>query len=192
MTEQYMKTWAYIVGVALGDGNLSNPNGRAIRLRISCDTKYPKIGEEIQKALTLLFPKNKVSIAYLNPPTSYNISVYSNTLKDLLPWKVGEGSKAKQVAHVPNWILENVTYSIECLRGLIQTDGCIYNDRGYKMINFVNYTSVLVKDVQHMLNKLGFKSSYSAIKLDEKRYRYSIRVTQNVESLIKLLSLYKA
>jgi hypothetical protein len=32
---------AYVLGLAIGDGNLSNPNGRAVRLRITCDTKYP-------------------------------------------------------------------------------------------------------------------------------------------------------
>lgn len=38
---------SYIVGVALGDGNLSNPNGRALRLRITCDEKYPGIANEM-------------------------------------------------------------------------------------------------------------------------------------------------
>ena len=32
---------AYVIGLALGDGNLSNPNGKATRLRITCDKKYP-------------------------------------------------------------------------------------------------------------------------------------------------------
>lgn len=31
---------AYIIGVAIGDGNLSNSNGRAVRLRVTCDNKY--------------------------------------------------------------------------------------------------------------------------------------------------------
>ena len=192
MDDLYSKTLAYVIGIALGDGNLSNPNGRAIRLRITCDSKYPKIGEEMQEALRVIFPKNKVSIAYAKPATSFNISVYSNTLADLLPWKVGEGTKAQQTAHVPDWILENTEYTKECLRGLIQTDGCIYIDRGYKMINFVNYTKLLVQNVQDMLTKLGFRSTFSAIKLSGDRYRYSIRVTRDVENLIQTISLYKA
>ena len=32
---------AYVIGLALGDGNLSKPGPRAVRLRISCDNKYP-------------------------------------------------------------------------------------------------------------------------------------------------------
>jgi len=42
---------AYLIGVALGDGNLSNPNGRAVRLRITCDTKYPALIAKIRGAL---------------------------------------------------------------------------------------------------------------------------------------------
>lgn len=34
---------AYVIGVAIGDGNLSNPNGRAVRLRVTWDTKYPAL-----------------------------------------------------------------------------------------------------------------------------------------------------
>ena len=39
---------AYIIGIALGDGNLSNPNKRAVRLRITCDTGYPGLIENIK------------------------------------------------------------------------------------------------------------------------------------------------
>ena len=41
---------AYVVGVAIGDGNLSNPNGRAVRLRITCDKKYPALIARIRAA----------------------------------------------------------------------------------------------------------------------------------------------
>jgi hypothetical protein len=38
-TKSYL---AYLKEIALGDGNISNPNGRAFRMRITCDLKYPK------------------------------------------------------------------------------------------------------------------------------------------------------
>ena len=37
---------AYVIGLAIGDGGLSNPNGRAVRLRITCDIKYPLLIEK--------------------------------------------------------------------------------------------------------------------------------------------------
>jgi hypothetical protein len=66
---------AYIIGVSLGDGNLSRPNGRAIRLRITCDAAYPVISSEIIESLKKLFPKNKVSLVKNKKDTYFNISV---------------------------------------------------------------------------------------------------------------------
>ena len=34
---------AYVIGLAIGDGDLSNPNGRAVRLRITCGSQYPAL-----------------------------------------------------------------------------------------------------------------------------------------------------
>ena len=89
------KNLAYIVGIALGDGNLSNPNGRAIRLRITCDTRYPHIIAEITTKLEALFPQNKVSTIQSKTGSYLNISVYSNKLAQLIPWQVGAGSKQR-------------------------------------------------------------------------------------------------
>jgi len=70
---------AFIVGVALTDGNVSNPNGRAIRLRITCDSAYPNIIKEICEALCALFPQNKVSLVQ-RKDNCVDVSVYSNKL----------------------------------------------------------------------------------------------------------------
>jgi hypothetical protein len=50
MNKKQIKSLAYIIGVALGDGNLSK-NGGTTRLRVTCDNKYPKIITEITKHL---------------------------------------------------------------------------------------------------------------------------------------------
>ncbi|MFX0051218.1 MAG: hypothetical protein ACFE8U_08010, partial [Candidatus Hermodarchaeota archaeon] len=38
------------------------------------------------------------------------------------------GNKVKQQVGVPNWIQNNTSYSIACVRGLIDTDGYLYRD----------------------------------------------------------------
>src|SRR5215471_18910377 len=85
---------AYVIGLAIGDGNLSNPNGRATRLRITCDTKYPALVAKIASALQRLLPKNKVSLVRGNG-NYLNVSVYSNSLEPLLGWRAAGGSKKK-------------------------------------------------------------------------------------------------
>jgi DNA-binding transcriptional regulator WhiA len=181
---------AYLVGIALGDGNLSNPNGRAIRLRISCFSGYPKLAREIVQTIRALLPQNKVS-TIKRKGRSFDISVYSNKLEGMLPWKVGAGSKIEQNAHVPDWILADSTFSKACLRGLIQTDGCIYVDRGYQMVNFTNNIELLWLDVRKMVEALGFKPNVLKIVNDHGNFKYTVRVSRDAKRFVRVLRLYK-
>lgn len=186
------KTLAYVVGISLGDGNLSNPNGRAVRLRITCDARYPKLAQDIVDALKFLLPKNKVSKVYVpGQDTFFNISVYSNKLSIWLPWKVGKGPKEVQRARVPPWIRQEKRFSAECLRGLLQTDGSIYRDRGYLMVNFTNHSPLLAKDVQTMLADAGFRPTLSLTPAKGGKTKYTVRVARQPEKLIKYLKLHK-
>ena len=182
------KSIAYIIGIALGDGNLSNPNGRAIRLRITCDKKYPLLIINIIKNLETIFHKNKVSI--INKGNALDISVYSNDLEEMLGWKAKGGSKIIQKVNVPGWVRENTTYTKECLRGLFQTDGSIYFDRGYKMINFTSACYNLIKDVEEILKSIGFEVKTRKI-IDKGKTKYIIRISKNSELFIKTINLHK-
>ncbi len=184
---------SYIIGLAIGDGNLSNPNGRAIRLRITCDEKYPLLMKRVINSLQSLFPQNKVSIAE-KKEGCLDISVYSNHLEKILGWKAKGGSKFLQKVSVPNWIKENSKYKINCLRGLIETDGCIYSDRGYKMIMFSTIIPKLAKDVYKMIISLGFYPHlYKIGKGENIKYNfnqkpiYRIRISKNVNKFLSLV-----
>jgi len=182
------KLLSYIVGVALGDGNLSNPNKRAVRLRITCDKKYPKLIKHIQGKMQTLFPENKVSI--VDRKNAVDISCYSNTWEDILGWKTKGGSKIIQEARVPKWILKNKTYIKECLRGLFQTDGSIYKDRNYKMINFTSASYTIIEDVRYMLDIINFKTKIRKVN-ENKKVKYVIRISKDTEKLIKIIDLWK-
>jgi len=183
---------SYVIGLAIGDGNLSNPNGRATRLRITCDKKYPLLLKRIVNSLRLLLSDNKISI--INRKETYtDASVYSNHLEKILGWKAKSGAKFKQRTSVPNWILKNKSYKINCLRGLIETDGCIYADRTYNMINFSTIIPKLANDVYMMISSLGFKSHIYKIerKLDKYNFNqktiYRIRLSKNVQEFLNLV-----
>lgn len=183
------KTLAYLAGVAIGDGNLSNPNGRATRLRISCDTRYPRLIKKICAAIRVLLPANKVSI--IKRARSFlDISCYSNRWETRLGWKAGKGSKYRQKVSVPLWIRRNKEFSLLCLKGLIETDGSIYQDRGYKMVNFVTTIPRLAHDVIKMLTCLGFEPHCYAFQGLHKK-KYAIRISRNVQIFTKMLKLEK-
>ena len=192
MDRRQKKALAHNIGIALGDGNLSNSNGRAIRLRITCDAKYPKVAEEIMEGLKIALPKNKISIVRVpGKDTFFNISIYSNKFAKWMPWKVGMGSKLKQSPRIPLWIRKDRVLAKECIRGLLQTDGCIYKDRGYQMVNFVNYVEPLARDVEVILKEFGFRPTFSRLPV-RNHFKYTVRVARDTHKLIKTLHLYKA
>ena len=39
---------------------------------------------------------------------------------------MSRGNKLKQGLRIPKWILRNSAYKIACVRGLVDTDGCIF------------------------------------------------------------------
>ena len=184
-----LKTLSYIVGVSIGDGNLSNPNKRAVRLRITCDTKYKKLIQKIQISIKKLLPNNKVS-SVNRAKTYIDISCYSNKWEKWLGWKVGNGSKYNQNVSVPKWIKENKDYTTRCLKGLFETDGSVYYDRGYKMINFVTIIPALAEDVNKMILNLGYKVKMYKI-CSNKKPRYNIRLSNRVDEFIKLIDFFK-
>jgi DNA-binding transcriptional regulator WhiA len=185
---------AYIIGLAIGDGNLSNPNGRAVRLRISCDTKYPNLIARITTALKSLFPENRVAWISKNKNFScMDVSCYSNKLEDLLGWKANGGSKFIQNVRIPLWIKKNRVYLIRCLKGLFETDGSVYSDRGYIMINFTTIIKDLADDVMNGIIFLGFTPRLYVIKeAHAKHTRYTIRISKNVEDFILLTNIDKS
>jgi DNA-binding transcriptional regulator WhiA len=180
---------AYVVGVALGDGNLSNPNGRAVRLRITCDKKYPYLITKIEKALRIIAPQNRVG--RIDRDTAIDVYCYSNGWEEVLGWKAKGGPKFKQSACVPDWIMKDETLYKSCLCGLFETDGSVYKDRKYTTVNFVTQITSLAGCVEKMMNSLGYVSSIQKLTLPSGNFKFTFRVHKEAENFIKELSIQK-
>ena len=173
---------AYVVGVALGDGNLSNPNGRAVRLRITCDTAYLRLIESICAALRKLLPENKISVHNQKGNCVY-VSCYSDHWEKLLGWRASGGSKAKQKIRVPHWVMNRRNTMISCLKGLVETDGPVYFDRGYQMVNFTSNVKYLINDVYSLFSELGYQPNLYSRRI-RTGTKYTIRLSKNVPDFL--------
>lgn len=69
------------------------------------------------------------------------------------------GNKKENQVKVPKWIKEDNDFSRACLRGLIDTDGAIYQDqrenKSYTRVQFKNYSEPLLEDFRQMCEKLN-------------------------------------
>jgi hypothetical protein len=113
----------------------------------------------------------------------------------LLGWKAKNGPKLIQNVSIPSWIKCNKKYIINCLRGLIETDGCIYKDRGYTMMMFTTVIPALANDVYNLIIFLGFKPHIYRLKeVINKKYGfkqkpiYHIRLSKNVLNFLDLIT----
>lgn len=79
-----------------------------------------------------------------------------NLTELLLNYGLKRGNKIKNQVGIPEWILENELYSAKCIRGLVDTDGCVFwNKRDKRIyITFSNSSPKLLNNFKFITSKL--------------------------------------
>jgi Homeodomain-like domain len=121
-------SYVYLLGMYLGDGCLSaHPRG-VFKLRISLDARYPGIAEECERAMRAVMPKNRVGrVGYGG---WHELFAYSKSWPCLFP-QHGPGRKHEREIILTDWQRALVArWPALLLRGLIQSDGCRFQNTG--------------------------------------------------------------
>lgn len=151
---------AEFVGVMMGDGGITNKQV-TITLNYKTDKPYSIfVGNLIEK----LF-KTKPSIYFRKNESAVNIVVSRTRLVEFcksIGLKVG--NKLKQNLDIPKWIKGDKSLKISCVKGLMDTDGCIFNECHrinekkycYPRLSFVSASKKLRPSVFRILEELGF------------------------------------
>jgi hypothetical protein len=113
--------YAYLLGLYLGDGCLSEVGRGVYRLRITLDTKYPGIIAECREAIALVLQKR---VGLIDRGSWAEVWSYSKHWACLFP-QHGPGPKHKRPIVLSDWQREIALarYPYLLLRGLIQSDG---------------------------------------------------------------------
>lgn len=155
---------AELVGIILGDGGIT---GWQLKISLNKETE-PEYVEFVTGLIAFLFKE---------PPKKYYfegrgkkvcvLCLGGVSLIEFLE-QIGLkiGNKVLLQVGVPNWILINRNYSIACLRGLVDTDGCIYSHshttKGFPCLNYgltlTNHSKPLLNFTHTVLLKEGFTS----------------------------------
>jgi hypothetical protein len=116
-------TYAYLLGLYLGDGCLSKQHRGVMRLRIALDERYPRIIHECFCAMQELLPQNRPRVQALNS-RAVEVGVYSKQLPCLFP-QHAPGRKHERQIVLADWQKRIVAQRPDLLlRGLIHSDGC--------------------------------------------------------------------
>lgn len=151
---------AEFVGIVLGDGNISD-----YAVRITLDSLSDKDYITYVSLLIMKLFNVTPKIFKHKKFRAVDIVMHRKNIVDFcvtLGLKIG--NKIKQNVDIPQWIKDNNDYSIACVRGLIDTDGCFFrhsymsNGKRYSYIKiaFTNRNSSILKSVKEILINLGF------------------------------------
>jgi len=164
---------AEFVGIVLGDGNIhqyrvfvkgkSKGSNYAVRIAGDSVKDIAYIGGFVPRLIESLFGI-KPSI-YKQPGKNELFVIVSRKIivEFLIEMGLKSGNKIKNQTTIPAWIWKNEDYLKACLRGLIDTDGSIYelkpNWPGLFQLTFENWNVTLLRDTRKAFLKLGFKAS---------------------------------
>jgi hypothetical protein len=114
--------YALLLGYYLGDGCLSGGTNGVYALRITCDAKYPKVIEDVERAIADVRPTTRI-----HRVQAPGCVVVQSTWKHwicLFP-QHGPGRKHERPIALADWQQDVVNESSEeLLRGLFLSDGC--------------------------------------------------------------------
>jgi len=154
---------AEFFGILLGDGNILHRKNKKIgvyMIRIAGDAEKDKdfLCNYTTNLIKKLFNLNVKT--YIRENTLYLIIHSINLVKIMKSLGFPAGKKINNQVTIPPWIFNDTKNLKACLRGLIDTDGSIYElKKGYLQLNFTNRNRKLLEDTRKGFKKLGFKIS---------------------------------
>lgn len=147
------------VGILLGDGGITSRQV-GITLNRTLDKEYKVYVIDLGERLF----GDKASVIK-KKDCNADVVLYSgeNLVKYLCGIGLKVGNKVKQQVSVPKWIESKLSYKLACVRGLMDTDGCVvrsthkYGFKTYTYYNpcFANRSKPLLQFVTNTLRDIG-------------------------------------
>lgn len=164
----YSSELAEFIGIMLGDGGISSSQ-ITVTLGYTTDKEYANY--VIKLILKLFNYKASTYRPYYKDVIRIRASGV-NLVRNLLTLGLVEGNKVRNQIDIPNWVFGNNLYAKACIRGLIDTDGCVHrkvrreqNGIEYRSIGitFSSRSSPLQNSLIKLFNILNFKVAISGV-----------------------------
>src|SRR3989344_1662288 len=156
---------AEFFGIMIGDGGMTDYQ-IIITLHHTDDLAYSKFVIHLIKKLFDVSPK-----IYHRPKISVNNIAISRSrlIVYLKIFGLVTGNKIKQQLDIPDWIKNRAPFLKACIRGLVDTDGCIIRHKyavnnkkySYKKLSFTSMSKPLRETVFRAFKKFGLTPTIS-------------------------------
>lgn len=183
---KFSKELAEFVGIILGDGGISDMQVTVTLHRI-VDEEYAKfVRKMIEKLFDIKAGKycRKESLADNIVISRIGLVNFFETIG------LRKGNKVRHQVDVPQWIKKNNNFKVACLRGLVDTDGCViihrYKSKDkmycYKKLSFTNRSFPLLKSVKNFLTELEIRC-----RITKDNYEVRIDAKKDVERYFEIV-----
>jgi len=180
------KELAEFVGILLGDGGISDRQITITLHRIT-DNEYSKF---VRKMIERLF-NIKIGEYCRKESLADNIVISRIGIVNFLE-AIGlrRGNKVKHQVDVPQWIKGSNNFKVACLRGLIDTDGCViihkYKSKDkmycYKKLSFTSRSFPLLNSVKNFLTELEIKC-----RITKDNYEVRVDTKKDIERYFEMI-----
>lgn len=154
------KELAEFVGIMIGDGGITQN-----QIKITLNNKTDKVYSDFVKNLIKKLFKVKLSSWVDKNDSTINIIVSRVRLvKFCKSIGLKIGNKLKQNLDIPEWVKNSKSFRYSCTRGLLDTDGCLFNECHrinnkkycYPRLAFTSYSKKLCSSVFKIFQGMGF------------------------------------
>ena len=151
----------------MGDGGMTKYQ-ICITLHHADDLEYSRYVVKLIKKIFKVVP----NIAHVPQVSVNKIEVSRSSLVSYLnSLGLVVGNKIRQQIDIPAWIKNKPSYRVACIRGLIDTDGCVFVNKykigkkwyAYKKIDFASASAPLRQSVMDILRGFGMNPSTNGI-----------------------------
>ena len=169
---------AEFIGIFLGDGSFGSRYQVAMSWNHRCEEPYAR---HIQKMVHKLFgldSRIRVRKKYGSAEVIIDSSNMVDYLKKLIGIKAGGKKKSFKL---PAWLSRNKRYKIGFLRGLFDSEGCIYKHRYYSNAKAYSYAKIAVTNYCDRILSV-FQHFLKSVKIDSVKYRNRIHIYSNADT----------
>ncbi len=167
---------AEFAGIMMGDGSITKRQV-AVTVHHKDDRVYSLFVKRLMQHLFDVKPSWTIRV---KRSTIFVVISRTQLVKFCQSIGLVVGNKVKQQIDIPDWIMKDAIFRMACIRGLMDTDGCIYNECHtinskkycYPRLSFVSMSAPLRTSVFKIMKELDFSPKIRnnrSVQLENKR-----------------------
>lgn len=163
---------AEFIGIFLGDGSFGVKYQIAISWNHKCEQDYAKHIQKMVRDLFGLESRIRVREQY----GSAEVVISSSNLVDYVRKLTGiKADEAKKLFKLPAWLSKNKRYKVGFLRGLFDSEGCVYQHQYYSNKKSYRYTKIAVTNYCDKILAV-FQDFLKSLEIDTVKYKNRVHI----------------